>query len=312
VVAVGVASELPLEGSDTSGSFEVVGRQYTEDNRPGSKKRIIGPGYFDAMGIPILRGRDLRESDRPGAPDVVVVSQSLARRHFPGQDAVGKRVRFLWGPGDEQEIVGVVGDVRHEGLDRPVDEIVYRPAAQMTFGGERYVVRTSVDPVSLAGAIRREVARLDPEVPMFDVRTLDEIVSQAMAPRRSLIFVLGGFAFIAALLAAVGAYAVTSQMVSLRTREIGLRMACGAQPRDILTLVLREGAVMIGLGAGAGLLGALAATRVLSGMLYGVSAHDPATFGFAIGLLAAVAAVAIYVPARRAARLDPMVALRAS
>ncbi|HWM84516.1 MAG TPA: ABC transporter permease [Kofleriaceae bacterium] len=312
VVAFGAASELPLQGRDTSGDFEVVGRQYAEGSLPVVKKRIVGPGYFDALGIPVLRGRDLRDSDREGAPDVLVISQSVARRHFPGEDAVGKRIRFNWGPGDEQEIVGVVGDVRHDGLDRPFDEILYRPFAQMPHRGPVFVVRSAIDPVGLAGAIRREIARIDPNLAMSDVSTMDDIVSQAIAPRRSLIVVLGGFALIAALLAAVGAYAVTSQMVALRTREIGLRMAVGAQPGDILRLMLREGAVMIGLGAAGGLLGALAATRVLAGMLYGVSPHDPVTLGAAMGLLAAIAAVAIYLPSRRAARTDPMLALRSS
>jgi predicted permease len=306
------SSQLPLEGGDTSGSFEVVGRTYTDDDRPGAKKRVVGPGYFEALGIPVLRGRGFTGEDRAGARDVVIISDAVARRHFPDQDPIGKRLRFSWGPGEEQEIVGVVGDVRHDGLDRPATGILYRPAAQFPHRGVKFLVRAGGDPAQVVAAVRREVAALDSTVPVHDVRSLEQMVASSIAPRRHLIYVLGGFALIAALLAAIGAYAVTAQTVSLRTREIGLRVACGARPSDILRMVASEGAVMIGAGAALGLLGALGANRLLSTMLYGVSPHDPVALGAAGLLLGLMAALAIYLPARRAARLDPMVALRAS
>jgi len=310
VTAASAATELPLDGGDTNGSFAIVGRE--EPGRPDlqSKKRVVGPGYFAAMGIPVLAGRAFRDGDRDGAPDVVIISEALRRAHWPNEDPVGKRVRFSWGPGDVEEIVGVVGDVRHDGLNRPVDGIMYRPMAQFPMRGLQVVIRTKTDPDALIAPLRGAVAALDPGVAMFDVRTMDRIVSVSTAAQRTLLLLIGGFAAIALILAAMGVYGTIALVVVQRTREIGLRLAVGAQRGDILRLVLGEAAWMLVAGLVAGACVALAASRALAELLYGVSAADPLTFVAAGALLVAVGLGATALPARRAARMDPLAALR--
>jgi predicted permease len=310
VTAMGAATELPLDGGDTNGSFEIVGRE--DPSRPDltSKKRVVGPGYFQAMRIPVLAGRAFGDGDRDGAPDVVIISESLRRQYWPTEDAVGKRVRFSWGPGDVQEIVGVVGDVHHDGLNLPVAGTMYRPMAQFPQRGLQYVIRTRTEPTALIAPLRALVAELDPGIALYSMRTVDSIVSNSTAAQRTLLFLLGGFAAIAVLLAAMGVYGVISLVVVQRTREIGVRIAVGAQRGDILKLVLGEAAWMLALGVAAGACVALAASRALAELLYRVSAADPLTFCLAATVLAAIGLGATYLPARRAARLDPLMALR--
>lgn len=311
VVAAAAGSHLPLDRGDTSGGFEIVGQAFPEGEIPYSKKRIVSPDYFDALDIPVLRGRAFTEADRAGGADVVVISDALARRYWPAEDPIGKRVRFSWGPGGEQEIVGVVGDVKHDGLDLPAEGMMFRPLAQFTRPGVSILIRAGGDPLPLVAAARRVVLELDPEVPIHDARTMQDIVRQSVAARRTTMLLLTGFALLALVLAAVGVYAVTAQAVAQRTREIGVRMAIGARAADVLRLVLRQELGAVALGMGAGLLGAVAATRVLSASLFGVGATDPLTFAGVAGLLAAVALLATLLPARRATRVDPMKALRA-
>jgi putative ABC transport system permease protein len=311
VRAVGGTSALPLGGNDTNGSFTIVGRNIPENAEPESKKRIVSPGYFAAMAIPVLRGRAFTADDRKGAPDVVIITESLAKRYFPNQDPIGAQMKFEYGPGDIQQVVGVVGDVRHDGLDHPVEPTMYRPLAQFPQFGFDVVVRATGDPVAVVQSIRQEVHAMDPDLPVNKVQTMADVMSASVAPRRSLMLLLVGFAAIALILAAVGVYAVTAQSVAQRTREIGVRMAIGATRAEILRLVVGQEARVIAAGVAFGLGGAMLTTRALSGVLYGVSPRDFATFASAALLLCAVALAATCIPALRASRLDPANALRA-
>jgi predicted permease len=311
VVAAGAANHVPLGGSNTSGSFQIPGRpEETDAPAPNANKRVVAAGYFEALAIPLRSGRTFRASDRAGAPDVVIISEAVARRYWPGVDPVGQRMRFGWGPGDEQEIVGVVGDVRHAGLDAAVAGEIYRPIGQFAFPGMTFVIRTRGAPSALAAAARAQVFALDPLQPIAAVRTMDAIVAASVAARRTFMLLITGFAALALILAALGIYAVTAQSVLQRRREIGLRMAVGARGGDVLRLVLRQEVAVVGLGLLAGTAGALASTRVLAASLFGVSATDPATLAFVLAALAAIGLIAALVPARRASRVDPAVTLR--
>jgi putative ABC transport system permease protein len=312
VTAVGAVSHLPLDGGDTSGPLDIVGRDFPEGTAPEIKKRIATPGYFAALGIPLLRGRDFSAADRMGSRDVVIITESLARRFWPGRDPIGQRVRFGWGPGaEEQEIVGVVGDILHDGLDQPSQGMLYRPFAQFPQSGFTLVVKAPGDPAALVRAVRAAVHALDASVPLYQVRTMSSVIRESVAPRRSLMQMLVGFAALALVLAAVGVYAVTAQSVSQRTREIGVRLAIGATRNEILRMVLTAEAKVIAVSVVIGLTVAGAATGMLSSVLYGVSATDVTTFGAAAVLLSVVALAASCIPAIRAARLDPSSALRA-
>lgn len=310
VETVGLASHLPLSGSDTNGGFSIVGRTYPEGESPSSKKRIVTPGYFEALAIPLVRGRTFTESDRAGGADVVIITQALAERYWPGEDPIGQRVQFFWGPGDEQEIVGVVGDVRHDGLDQPMDGMIFRPAAQFPFPGMTAIVRASSDPLALVQAVRRELAALDSNLPILNVRTMDAVISESVGSRRTTMRLMAGFALLALILSAVGMYAVTAQSMAQRTREIGVRMAIGARGQDVVRMVLREELPVLGLGLLVGLAGAFAATRALEASLFGISARDPLTFAGASMVLIAAAIAAVLLPSVRAARSDPVRALR--
>jgi putative ABC transport system permease protein len=310
VEAVGLGSHLPLGGGDTNGSFEIVGRTFPEGESPSSKKRIVTPGYFQALGIPLVRGRTFRASDRAGSPDVVIVTEAVAALYWPGEDALGRRIRFSWGPGEEQEIVGIVGDVKHDGLDRPVEGMIFRPAGQFTQPGMTAVVRTAGDPLTILESVRSEVAALDPDLPVQRMRTMESVVAGSVGSRRTTMRLMAGFAILALILSAVGMYAVTAQSMAQRTREIGVRMAIGARGGDVMRMVFREELPVLMIGLLAGLAGASAATRVLDAWLFGISAHDPVTFAGSTALLLAVAVAAILVPSRRAATLDPVQALR--
>ena len=311
VEAAGLGSHLPLGGGDTNGGFTIVGRSYPEGESPASKKRVVTPSYFEALGIPLLRGRTFEESDRAGAPEVVIITAALAEKYWPGEEPLGRRVQFSWGPGDEQEIVGIVGDVRHDGLDQPMDGMIFRPSGQFPFPSMSVFVRASGEPLALAAAVRREIATLDSNLPLLGLRTMESVVTESVGSRRTTMRLMSGFALLALILSAVGMYAVTAQSMTQRTREIGVRMAIGAKGGDVIRMVLREELPVLALGLGVGLLSALAATRVLEASLFGISARDPIAFGASALVLVAAALAAILLPSRRAARLDPVRALRA-
>jgi putative ABC transport system permease protein len=306
----GGINELPLSGGDVTGGFTIAGREFAPDETPMAKKRVVTTGYFETLGIPVLRGRVFEERDRAGAREVVVISQTLARRYWPDTDPVGQIMSFSWGPGDEQEIIGVVGDVRHDGLDVASEDMMYRPITQFGFPGLTFVVRTQGEPSALIDAVRAQVRSLDGTLPIDAVMTLRDVVRASVSTRSTLMVLLTGFAAIALLLAAVGVYAITAQSVGQRTREIGVRKALGAQDGDVLRLVIGEEALVLGVGLALGVAGALAAVPVLASSLYGIDARDPITLAGAAALLAGVGLLAAWLPARRASRLDPVRALR--
>jgi putative ABC transport system permease protein len=263
------------------------------------------------MGIPLLRGHGFREQDTASTPLVAVINQTLARTYFSGTDPIGKRL--LWGDRTPFTIVGVAGDVKFSALDAGVAPMIYMSNFQVASGVSRhavFVVRTAGDPASLASAASRTIWSVDKDLPVFGVTTMNDVLAASVAQRRFSMSLLGGFAMLALLMAAIGLYGVLSYSVSQRMHEMGLRMALGANARDLMRLVVGQGIRAVLAGVAAGLLASFAATRLLAGMLFGVSPLDPFTFATVAGVLVAAALLASFVPARRATRVDPMVALR--
>jgi putative ABC transport system permease protein len=261
------------------------------------------------MEIPFLKGRDFDAHDDANAPPVAIINDAMARRWWPGQNPVGQR---LWLVRSKVfvEIIGVVGDVRRPALNSPVEPEIFWPYRQQTRWASYFVLRASVAPENLIPVVRSRIAQLDREVLVSSMRTMDQHLARAVRWPRFLASLLGIFAGVALLLAMVGVYGVISYAVSQRTHEIGIRMALGAQPRDVLQLVLSRGLMLSLLGVAIGLAAALALSRFLDGLLFEGHARDPYVFGGVAALLAAVALVACYIPARRATKVDPMVALR--
>jgi len=313
--AVGAATidQLPLTGRGNTGVFSIEGRPTApSDLAPEVNIRAVSAGYFDTMGIPLVGGRALTERDAAGAPNVVLVNQTLAARFFP-DGALGERIVFSFFDGQPPwEIVGVVGDERFAALDEPVTPVVYFPYRQDPGGAFSVVVRSAVAPASLVAAARRELAAIDPEVPLYAAMSMDAIVagSEPVFLRRFVLQLVGAFAALAVLLAAVGLYGVLAQAVVERTREIGVRIALGAARRDVVWLIVRRGMAPALTGLGVGLAAAAAASRLLGALLYGVRPGDPLTLGAVTALVATVALAACWLPARRATRVDPIEALR--
>ena len=310
---VGAASLIPLSRYNNSSAFTVEGRPpLPPGQETHAQWRSTSPAYLEAMNIPLRRGRYLTERDnREDAPRAVVINEAMARKFFPNEEPLGRRLNFggdakegLW------EVVGVVGDVRHEGLDEVPEPEVYVAHAKSPTRSMTVVLRTAGDPTQLVSAAQSELRAIDAEQPLFNVRTLDRVVREDIAPQKISAWMMGVFALIALALAAIGLYAVMSYTVAQRTHEIGVRMALGAEPRDILRLVVGQGMVLTAAGLGLGLVAAFLMTRAMSKVLFGVSATDPLTFVGISLLLAVVAFAANYFPARRATRVDPMDALR--
>ena len=273
----------------------------------------VSPSYFKVMGIPLLRGREFDDRDAAGAPPVAIINQTFAQRFFPGEDPIGKR--YVYGqPGPDNNswitIVGIVGDMRRTGFDRPVRPETFLPESQDPDNSLTIVARTAGDPAALAGALRNEVWAIDKDQSVYEIKTMEQTLSEMLSQRRFNTLLLGIFAAVALTLAAVGIYGVMSYSVSQRTHEIGIRMALGAQTRDVLSLVVRQGMILAVAGVGVGLLASFGLTRVMSTLLYGVSATDPLTFLVIPVVLTGVALTACFVPARRATKVDPMLALR--
>ncbi len=319
VQAVGAVSEIPLSGAEDLEGFTIEGRPPVKSlqEMPIANYHTVTPDYFRAMGITLLKGRQLTEGDKEDAPGVVIINETFAHRFFPGEDAIGKRVTFD-NPEKEKaswnSIVGVVRDVKHSALDAEPRPEIFRPFFQSpgtSFSGDlALVARTVSDPLSLAAAIRNEVWAVDKEMPVYDIETMDQIIAESVSRRRFNMLLLGVFAAVAMILATVGIYGVMSYTVSQRTHEIGIRMALGAERGDVLRLVVGQGMMQALAGVAIGLAGAFAVTRVMASLLYGVSATDPVTFIGISLLLAMIALIACYIPARRAMKVDPMVALR--
>jgi putative ABC transport system permease protein len=280
---------------------------------PYGNFRVVSPDFHRALGIPLLRGRRFTDADRMGAPRVAIVDDLMAKRYWPGQDPIGKRVSVSEsddGP-DWAEVVGVVGHTRQDGLESEGRAQLYMPYRQLMIPGLTLAVRTAGDPTQVAGAARAAVLEVDPDQPVDEVQTMEDVVDSALGPRRFAMVLLAIFAAVALVLAAVGIYGVMSFDVARRSQEIGVRMALGAQAGTVLRLVLRQGLVLAGIGVVLGVLGSLALTGLIRSQLYEMSAVDPVTFGLVVALLLGVAALASLVPARRATRVDPLNAMRA-
>ena len=313
VDAVGFVNYLPMSRFGAAGSFEIEGRPTARPvDRPGSWFSIVGGDYFGAMGIPLLRGRLPGDADTEKTQAVFVIDDTLARRYWSNADPIGTRV--IWSGNENEklvgEIIGVVGGVRWGGVAASPQATTYfwlpqRPERQLTM-----VVRTPGDPIKITGAIAAEVGDIDPNQPIAEIRAMQDFVSADIAQPRFTMLLLGSFAAAALLLATVGLYGVIAFNVTQRTQEIGVRVALGARQRDVLQLVLQRGMLLAGIGLAIGIVVTLALGRVVAGMLHGVSPADPATLVAVSAFLAAVAMLASYLPARRAARVDPLVALR--
>jgi predicted permease len=304
---------LPLSGSNTDSSFAIEGRSTGgKEPTPDEELRTISPDYFRVIKTPLLRGRFFAESDNADAPGVVIINEALAKKYWPSEEALGKRITFddprkpnpKWAT-----IVGIVRSIRHRGLDLDPQPEYYIPLALNAERSMILTVRSTQDPRGLAAAVRREIQSIDPDQPIANVRTLEAVTADSVAPRRMSVVLLGAFAAIALLLAGVGIYGVISYLVVQRTHEIGVRMALGAQRGDVLRLVVGHALKLVGIGTVIGLVLALISTRTLSALLYSVGAFDVTTFVFVTITLAAVALLASYIPALRATRADPMIAL---
>ncbi len=306
VQAVGAATTLPMAGW-TDSSVRAESSPDQDSYYISADYDFISGDFHEAMGIPLLRGRLFAEGDdSTSVPRVAIINEALAGKVFPNGDPLGQRVQFhgqFWG------IVGVVGNVRHRGLDRDEREHIYLPQAFSGFPCS-LVVRTKVPPLALAETIRSEILKVDPDQPVSNVRTLEQLVAQAAGHRRFMLVVVGLFAAVAVLLAAIGLYGVMAYSVSQRTGEIGIRMALGAEQSDVLLQVMKQGLTLGVLGVIVGLVGAFTLTRVLAHLLFGVTPRDPLTFAGVAVLLVVVALIACWLPARRAMRVDPMTALR--
>ena len=314
VISAGVISDIFLSDTPNSTNFTIEGRPI-----PTGVESIevpfdaVSPSYFRVMGIPLLRGREFDDHDVAGAPDVAIINNTFAERFFPGEDPLGKR--YVYGtPGPNNTnwitIVGIVGDMRRTGFDRAVRPETFRPESQYADSRLTIVARTSGNPATFAGALRDEVWAIDRDQPVYDMKTMDQTLSEMLSQRRFNMLLLGIFASVALLLAALGIYGVMSYSVTQRTHEIGIRMAMGAQTRDVLNMVVKHSLMLALAGIGVGLIASLALTRLMTSLLYGVSATDPLTFIAIPLVLAGVALGACFVPARRATKVDPMVALR--
>jgi putative ABC transport system permease protein len=313
VRSAAISTSLPPNGLQISDTFNLEGILALEESKsPLASVLFTSPGYFRTLGVPILQGRDFTERDNTGAPLTVIINETLARKYYGKENPIGKRLK---GGGTDRtsnpwmEIVGVVGDVKYEGLDIPTAPAYYMPFLQNPIRGMNLVVSASLTPAALTSAVRAEVRNIDPEIPVARVSTMEKLIDESVAQPRFRTFLIGIFSAVAMLLAAIGIYGVVAYSVSQRTHEIGIRMAVGAQRGDVLRMVVRQGMRLTLVGVVLGVIGALALTRLTANLLFGVGATDPVTFAAISILLICVALLASYIPARRAARLDPMTAL---
>jgi predicted permease len=312
VRSVGLTSDLPWTGYDENAGFIIEGKTFPGDDGPGGRYHFASSDYFRAVGVPLFAGRFFNESDRMEAPSVVLINRAMADRYWPGENAVGQRFTFSSRPQEKDwfTIVGVVGDVKDFPHSPAAAPAFYWNTMQQAPRDVILAVRGSVEPSSLIESVRNEVRALDQDLPLADVKSLDVIASTAVAGRRLTLWLVGFFAMTALVLAAVGIYSVLSYLVAQRAHEIGVRMALGAQLGDVLKLVVRQGMTMVLLGVALGLAAAFALTRLMKGLLFGVSATDPLTFSLVAILLSLVALFACCIPAWRATKVDPLVALR--
>ena len=313
VQSAAAASQIPLAGNMDRYGFHVEGKIHANpEEDPSAERYCITPGFLETMRIPLLRGRDISPADTAMAPQVLLISNTTARRMWPGEDPIGKRVKLGGVDQPWWTVVGVTGDVRHVGLDAVPDMQMYVPHQQWPYpdGLMIFVVRTAGAPAAIAGAAQQAIHSIDPTQPISRITPLENYVSLSVQGRRFALILIGAFAVIALALSVVGIYGVTAYSIGQRTREIGIRVALGAQRSELLGLLLRQGMLLVGCGVIAGVLSSVALTRLLTSMLFEVQPTDPLTFAGVVLLLVAVAAAACFIPARRAMRVDPIVALR--
>jgi putative ABC transport system permease protein len=310
VEAAALVSSLPLSGDDELYSLNVEGRATSDGDLPSPLYYLISPDYFRVMSIPLLAGRDFTEQDADGAPRVVLINRVFAERIFPGENPIGQRIRLGRNSSIAREIVGVVGNTKHYGLGEKDQIQVYEPFAQMPRGFSGFILRTSAEPGSLAAAVRREVQAVDAEQPVVGIATLERLLADSVSLPRFRTLLLGLFSGLALILASVGVYGVMSYSVARRRQEIGIRMALGARRSDVVRMVVNGGLRLALLGIAVGLAGAFAATRLLKGLLFGIQPTDAQTYVATAVILLLVALLACCVPALRASRVDPIVALR--
>jgi putative ABC transport system permease protein len=315
VQSASTVAPLPLSGDNYSLSFETEGRPVPKGEEPSADFATIGLNYFRTLGIPLLKGRDFNEQDQHKSQQVIIVNQSFARNFFPNQEVLGQHIKpgissFEGEKASMREIVGVVGDVKHRSLSREARPAFYVPQSQVPFDYMTIAVKTDGDVAGITNAAQNEVRQLDPQLPVFNIQTMDQYVAASMATPRFNTTLLGIFAAVALVLTIVGLYGVTSYAVVQRTNEIGIRMALGAQAADVLRLIIGQGIKLVVIGVALGLGGAYALTRLISSLLFGVGTKDTLTFVVVAAVLALIALVACYVPARRATKVDPLVALR--
>ena len=313
VRSAGIVNFLPLYGGlGSSTGFKILGRPEPPPGQgPSTDVRAVDAGYFPTMGIPLLRGRNFSDLELKEAKHVLLINDALARTYFPNEDPIGKRLDVaMFDKPTPAEIIGVVGNVRYDSLIDESPPAVYFPHPDLAYSFMTLVVRTDGDPSAIAPAVQREIRALDSNQPVSDVRTMNRVMSEWVGRSRFNTLLLGLFAGLATLLSAVGIFGVMNYSVALRTRELGLRLAIGAQPRQVLLLVLKQGLLLTIVGVVLGLVAAFALTRLLSGLLFGVGAVDITTFTTISVLLVIVSLLACYLPARRAMRIDPLQALR--
>jgi putative ABC transport system permease protein len=311
VQAASAVTTMPLTANYSATDFLIEGRPVPPPGEENiSSTASVGPDYFRAMGIPFIGGRDFTERDTREAPAVAILSESFAKSFMDGEDPIGKRIAF---GGDEPQwlsVVGVAADVKHFGLDTPARPVVYTPYMQLANSQMSLVVRSTSDPAGFAASVRRAILEVDKDQAVSDVRTMEQLLSDSVSGRRFSMLLLTLFAAVALTLAAVGIYGVMSYSVTQRKHEIGIRMALGAGARDVLRMVVGQGMIVALAGVGIGLAASFLLTRLMGSLLFGVSATDPITFVVIPLILLGVALGACFVPARRAAKVDPMVALR--
>jgi predicted permease len=310
VTSSAVSTTLPMTGSDINMGFTAEGRPSDPNTRTSAAFFGVSPDYFSALGIRLVQGRAFTDRDDEHAPNVLVINETMARKYWPGEDPIGKRVTIGYNSTGPREIVGIAGDVKQVNLTDAVASQMYTPFAQAPWPFLTAFVRTTAAPESAAGSLRQALARLDPEQAAGEIRTLDQYLARSIATPRFTTILIGGFAGLALLLAGFGLYGVMAYSVAQRSREIGIRMALGAQAADVRSLVVGQAVRLGAAGLVLGLTGALALTRVLDSLLFGVTAADPLTFAAVSGMLMTVLVVAAYLPARRATRVDPVIALR--
>ena len=316
VTSAGAVTPLPLSGNNAMITFQIEGHPVSKSEAPSAEIEVASPEFFHTLNIPLLRGRDFSERDDTKAPGVVIVNEAFAHKYFPNEDALGKHITpgaSNGGPPKPREIIAVVGNVKNRSLDSESVPVYYVPSTQLNFGSMNVCLRTSVDPHSITSAVRSVVASMDPDLPLYDVKTMEEYLAASVATQRFHAMLLEAFAGLALLLTGIGLYGVIAYTVAQRTHEIGVRMTLGASRSQVVQMVLKSGLQLTGIGVAAGIVLALIAARFatsFSSLLFGIKPTDTVTFVAVVSMVAVVSLLACYIPAYRASKVDPMIALR--